>query len=83
MLSAVPTGETCSGDADGSIDLTVSGGTGAYTYVWSNTDGTEDISGLATGPFTVTVYRCQWLYQYCDCNSCCRNSCRYSIYQNR
>ncbi|MBI2968092.1 MAG: PKD domain-containing protein [Bacteroidetes bacterium] len=51
----VKTDITCFGSGDGAIDLTVSGGTGAYTYTWSNSATTEDISGLATGNYTVTV----------------------------
>ena len=49
------------GHSDGSIDLTVSGGTPAYTYDWSN-DGAEnpdndqdDLTGLSAGTYTVTV----------------------------
>lgn len=47
---------SCSGNADGSVDLTVSGGTGAYTYDWnSGAYTTEDISGLTAGNYNVTV----------------------------
>ena len=45
---------SCSG-AGGSIILNVTGGTIPYTYLWSNGDTTADISGLATGDYTVTV----------------------------
>lgn len=47
---------TC-GDANGSISITVQGGTGAYTYDWSddNYDGTEDPAGLVPGNYFVTV----------------------------
>jgi hypothetical protein len=41
--------------SNGEIDITVTGGTGAYTYVWSNEELTEDITGLVKGEYTVTV----------------------------
>ena len=40
------TNETCPGDCDGAANLTVAGGTGTYTYNWSNSATTQDISGL-------------------------------------
>lgn len=50
----------CYGDTDGTISVSVSGGTPAYTYDWDN-DGTgdnddlEDLTGLAGGVYTLTV----------------------------
>ncbi len=49
------TGVTCNGDADGAIDLSVSGGFGTYTYAWSTGETTQDISGLAGGIYMVTI----------------------------
>ena len=46
---------SCSASANGSIDLSVSGGSGAYTYLWSNGATTQDIANLNAGLFTVTV----------------------------
>jgi gliding motility-associated-like protein len=43
------------GANDGSIDLTVFGGSGTFTYDWSNGGTTSDLSGLAGGLYTVTV----------------------------
>jgi hypothetical protein len=46
----------CNGDNNGSITLTVSGGSGFYTgYAWSNGATTKNISGLTAGTYTVTV----------------------------
>lgn len=43
------------GGSDGFIDLSVSGGTPGYDYLWSNGAVTEDIAGLQAGSYTVTV----------------------------
>ena len=46
--------------ADGSIDLTVTGGTSGYTFDWDNDgtgdfDDTEDLVGLAGGTYIVAI----------------------------
>ncbi len=46
---------SCNGAADGSIDLTVSGGTGPYTYNWSNGSTSEDLSGLSAAVYNVVI----------------------------
>ncbi len=43
------------GGTDGQIDISISGGTPAYVYFWSNSAVTQDISGLSTGTYSVTV----------------------------
>ena len=53
--NVVGTNISCNSVCDGSADLTVSGGTLPYSYLWSNTDTTEDISGLCPGTYSVTV----------------------------
>ena len=46
--------------ADGSIDITVTGGNPAYSFDWDNDgtgdfDDTEDLTGLAGGTYTVVI----------------------------
>ena len=48
-------GVSCFGASDGFLDLTVEGGTGVYTYLWSNDETTEDISDLSAGVYSVTT----------------------------
>jgi gliding motility-associated-like protein len=54
-LSTNVTHATCSGVNNGTIDLVVNGGTGPYTFFWSNGATTEDVTGLGAGNYTVTV----------------------------
>jgi gliding motility-associated-like protein len=46
---------TCYGSANGSIDLTVSGGVAPYTYVWNNGASSKNITSLNGGTFSVSV----------------------------
>lgn len=54
-VSALGTNITCQGAGNGQINATVSGGTTAYSYLWSSGQTTEDISGLNPGSYTLTV----------------------------
>ncbi len=56
-LSASVTSQnvSCFGDLDGSATVTAIGGTGNYTYLWSNGETTVTISGLSAGSYEVTV----------------------------
>lgn len=53
-VSATVTNESCAA-TNGAIDLTVSGGDGVYTYLWSNSATSQDISSLAAATYTYTV----------------------------
>lgn len=50
---------SCNGAADGSVDITVSGGSGGYQYSWTSdlgfTAATEDVTGLPAATYTVVV----------------------------
>jgi len=39
----------------GIIDITASGGSGPYTYLWNNDSTTQDLDSLSTAKYTVTV----------------------------
>jgi hypothetical protein len=55
----------------GEIALTVNGGIGSYTYIWSNSATTQDISGLGEGIYYVTIT---------DANLCKENADYYVPY---
>jgi len=55
----------CYGEADGSIDMTVSGGVTDYTYSWSNGDSIQDLTNLTAGTYRLTVT---------DHNGCTKNT---------
>jgi hypothetical protein len=45
----------CNGGGNGSVDLTVAGGTSPYTFTWSNGATTEDINNLYAGTYNVSI----------------------------
>jgi subtilisin-like proprotein convertase family protein len=54
ISSTVGTDENC-GDGTGAVNITVAGGNIPYTFVWSNGDATEDITGLTAGTYNLTL----------------------------
>jgi gliding motility-associated-like protein len=55
-VQALVTDVLCYGNPTGSIDVTVTGGVAPYTYNWSNGPGTQDISNVIAGVYTLTVF---------------------------
>ena len=45
----------CFGDATGQVDPVITGGTGAYTYAWSNGTSSSVLSGVPAGTYTLTI----------------------------
>jgi len=45
----------CPGGSDGAIDVTPSGGTPPYAYLWTNGATTQDVAVLLAGNYSITV----------------------------
>jgi len=55
-ISEIITRPTCTtGTNDGSVLLTVTGGSGGFTYLWSNGATDKDLQGISEGIFSVNV----------------------------
>ena len=52
--NAVTTNISCNGEQDGTITLNITDGT-ASSFLWSNGETTQNISGLAAGNYVVTI----------------------------
>jgi PKD repeat protein len=66
-VTAVLADATTTGGNEGSISLSVTGGTAPYSYNWTNAASSADISGLTAGNYAVTVTDangCQQLLNY-------------------
>ena len=46
---------SCFNEPDGSINMTISGGSPGYEVLWSNGETSEDLNNLSTGIYTVTI----------------------------
>ena len=63
IVNPIPSASTVSGVVNvkcfagltGSVNLNVSGGTPAYSFVWNNGSTSEDLSGLGKGTYNVVV----------------------------
>ncbi|PLX06090.1 MAG: hypothetical protein C0596_16515 [Marinilabiliales bacterium] len=49
------TNELCNGSCDGTISAMASGGSGPYSYLWSNGEVTSSIMNLCAGIYNITV----------------------------
>ncbi len=68
-ISGVIEPVSCFGGNNGSINVTISGGSPGFTFTWSTGATTEDLSGLNIGTYSVTVT---------DINGC-SNSALYTV----
>ncbi len=55
ISSIIPTAALCSGSPSGSADLTISGGTSPFTFLWSNGSTNEDLISVIAGMYHVTA----------------------------
>lgn len=46
---------SCNGGSNGSVSISVSGGNGSNSYLWSNGSTVEDLASLSVGTYSVTV----------------------------
>ena len=53
--TATATNVSCTGVANGSINLTVTSGVAPYTYLWNNGITSEDLSNVGIGTYSVTI----------------------------
>lgn len=54
-IAAFATEPTCTNSDDGNIDITMTGGTQPFNFLWSNDSTTEDAKNLTEGIYTVTA----------------------------
>jgi gliding motility-associated-like protein len=55
QITLSQTNETCPSACDGTITSTVTNGTGPYSYSWTNSATTANLTGLCPGTFAVQV----------------------------
>jgi Secretion system C-terminal sorting domain len=49
------TNNLCFAGTNGAIDLSVTGGTSGFSYIWSNGATSQDLSGLVAGTYSYTI----------------------------
>jgi len=71
-ITSAVTNVSCYGENNGTINLTVSGGTSPFTYLWNDGNSSQNRTGLAPGTYSVTVT---------DANNCTQASNNITITQ--
>lgn len=65
ITSSITAVDATCGNTNGTASVTPTGGTGPYTYMWSNSQTAQQITGLGAGTYSVTVT---------DANGCTSNA---------
>ncbi len=55
LSSATTVAASCDGASNGAVFLSVGGGTPPYSYLWSNSATTQNLTNVPTGPYSVTI----------------------------
>jgi len=55
VTTTIATDVLCNNGTNGDVNLSVNGGTSPYTYAWSNSATTQNISNLAAGTYSVVI----------------------------
>ena len=54
-LAFEQTNVTCAGESDGTVILSIQGGSSPFDIIWNTGDDTRELSGLAAGDYSVTI----------------------------
>nr|MDQ3101061.1 gliding motility-associated C-terminal domain-containing protein [Bacteroidota bacterium] len=54
VINSIITEANC-GSSNGAVDLTINGGMAPYGYLWSNGSTDQDLSGLSSGSFDISI----------------------------
>lgn len=55
QVEALLIDESCPASQNGSVDLELLGGSAPFTFLWSNSATTEDLSGLSMGSYDIAI----------------------------
>ena len=66
-IQSVVIDESCLGLNNGSINLTITGGSPPFNYLWNSSQTTEDIASLSPNNYSITItdqYQCDYTSNY-------------------